>query len=256
MSQEVTVDDGQLSDAINSFAAYVNKTVPEIVRAQARLVAVNLATQTQPFGDDDAAQFKGVNAVRIDLGRVFIGRGRVIEIASKNQSNGVAQWLKRAAEDGNELAVGDAWKALTGRSIEVGTNVNPAWHQGQRNAKGRVKRGAKPMIVLSESSLNSYTKRKEKLVGFGKSGWSACARALGGTRGIPGWVSRKKGPGTVDDQTRGQTDFPHVAMTNDVRYIDQILSPTQRRAAVRIQVEKMNRAIEHGLTAEAKKLSA
>lgn len=248
----VTVDDSGLSKLLNRFAAYKSKTVPEIVRAQGRLVAVNLAHNTQPYGNDDAARFKGTNAVRIDIGRVFIGPYRIFEIAKSGTNNRVSQWLANAMADGDVEGVRTAWQTLTNRPIIVSKNVVPSWHQSQRNKRGRVRKGAAPMIVIIQRSIDTYTRSKEKLVGFGKSGWAAAARALGGTRGIPGWVSRNKGPGGVTDMTRGNTPTPYVVLHNQVRYVDLILPESERRAAVQIQAEKMVRAIEHGIEAEKK----
>lgn len=254
MSDQITVAirDEKLSRLINRFAVYRNKTVPEIVRAQARLVAVNLAHNTQPYGSDDAARFKGTNAVRNDLGRVFIGATRVFQIVQNAPENKVSQWLGRAVEDQNIEDIKKAWLILSGREIAASRHVVPSWHKDQRNRRGRVKRTAKPMIVTMQSSIDSYSRKKEKLVGFGKSGWAAAAKLLGGTRGIPGWVSRNKGPGGATDKTRGQTNTPHVILHNRVTYVSMILPDSEIRKAINLQKDKMILAIEHGITAEKK----
>ena len=53
---EFNVDRVSWNTALRKFWAYSNKSVEDITRAQARLLAVELARQTQPFGDDSAAQ--------------------------------------------------------------------------------------------------------------------------------------------------------------------------------------------------------
>ena len=252
----VVVDDHEVSSLLNRFAAYKNKTVPEIVRAQGRLVAVNLAHNTQPYGDDDAAKFKGQNAVRRDIGRVFIGPERVIEIAKIGAAtNPISRWILEAVKKGDEEGVRTAWQRLSGKPITVSKNVVPSWHQSQRNRRGRVPRSAEAMIILRETSLRAYTTTKAKLVGFGKSGWAAAARALGGTRGIPGWVTRNDGPGGVTDNTKGKTNTPYVVLTNNVRYISDILPQKEVDKAVLLQAEKMARAMEIQFNAEMRAAS-
>ena len=52
MIEKITVDDRELQKALLRF--YKTKTPAQVLRAQARLMAVNLAFQTQPFGGSKA----------------------------------------------------------------------------------------------------------------------------------------------------------------------------------------------------------
>jgi hypothetical protein len=97
------------------------------------------------------------------------------------------------------------------------------------------------MIVKDAQKLKTYVVTETKKVGFGKGGWAACARALGGTRGIPGWISRQNAPGTVVENY-GATVMS-ITMTNQVPYASSILSPAQKQEAVRIAMDKLRASI-------------
>jgi hypothetical protein len=258
MSEVTThVPDAAFQKALLLFGAYKFKKLPGVILAQARLAAVNLAHATQPYGKGADAQFKGKNAVRRDLNRVFIGAERVSEIARTGAANGndAARRLSAAIDSRNAEAVRTQWQILSGKPIVVENAPNRGWHQSQRDKRGRVRRSAKPMIVMSESALRAYRLTKERLVGFAKSGWATCARKLGGTRGVPGWVSRNQGPGNVQNLTADR-DYPRVILTNSVRYIDQACRPDQISEALRMQREKMEKSLQISLEAEARKAFA
>lgn len=248
-----TVNDSAFQRALLRFAAYKNKGIPGVVRAQARLMCVNLAHNTQPYGNDDAARFHGQNAVRRDLSKVFIGSERLVEIARAGLStrNRASHMLLVAAETGNLEGMRTAWQILSQRPITAAKSPDESWHQSQRNGRGRVRGKGRLMIVASDSALRLYRLRKEKLVGFAKSGWATAARMIGGTRGIAGWVTRNKGPGDAEDLTN-DSDNPRVILTSSVRYISMVLPDTEVQAALKIQREKMQRAIEIQMNQEAK----
>ena len=72
MIEKITIDDRELQQALLRF--YKTKTPAQVMRAQARLMAVNLAFQTQPFGgtkavggQQDSAKNQGEGAVARDI---------------------------------------------------------------------------------------------------------------------------------------------------------------------------------------------
>ena len=98
-------------------------------------------------------------------------------------------------------------------------------------------------MFVTRTQGDKYVRTASKKVGFGKSGWATVARTLGGTRGIPGWVSRNKGPGAVQDMT-GDRDNPRIVMSNSVRYINLILRQSEINKALMFQQERMQKAIQ------------
>ena len=250
---EVTysVDMFRFNDALKKFWAYSTKSIGEITRAQARLFAVELANRTQPFGLDESAQNTGKMAVRRDVLSVFIN-GAAIQ---SDERHGLKKWLTDAIAAGKIDDARTAMRRLTGRTPEVSQDVVPSFHQSQRNGRGRI--GSKPrqMLVLNGDSLQGYLASREKLVGFAKSGWAQAARDLGGTRGIPAWVTRNRGPGGAEDHTDSGSN-PNVVLRNDVSYVSDVLPEAEIERAAQVQAAKMEKSIEKALEYEATRMAA
>src|SRR6266853_5635650 len=98
-----------------------------------------------------------------------------------------------------------------------------AAHRQLRNNQGRIPPSQKPVMIVRDSQkLKTYVASEQKKVGFGKGGWATCARVLGGTRGIPGWVSRQSSPAQVLEDYGSERS--KVVMTNVVPDASEILS--------------------------------
>jgi hypothetical protein len=96
-------------------------------------------------------------------------------------------------------------------------------------------------VVQTTRDLNKYIKDEMKLVGFGKDGWGSCAKILGGTRGLPQWVTRQKAPATVIEDHNSEN--PTVTMVNEVNYAQDILDPSEKREAVDIGLSRLRDAL-------------
>ena len=254
---EFNVDRVSWNTALRKFWAYSNKSVEEITRAQARLLAVELARQTQPFGDDTSAQQRGQRRVEGDISKVFISQDKLNAwgLANYRRAGGrLFDWFTRALEKGNLVDAKTALDRMLGKTLPVVAEVDPQFHQSQRNSRGRIGRKPKREVVAKSESVARYIESKKKLVGYGKSGWAQAARDLGGTRGIPGWVSKNRGPGYGQDNTRGPDK--NVVLANDVPYASDIITDAQLNAAFRIQGEKMEKAVDHALAYEASRTIA
>ncbi|NDD54502.1 hypothetical protein EBZ39_11615 [bacterium] len=67
-----TVDDRDFRFALRRLADATKRDIGDVVRQQARLIAVNLAYQTQPFGDA-SGKARGQSRVRRDISHVYRG---------------------------------------------------------------------------------------------------------------------------------------------------------------------------------------
>jgi hypothetical protein len=253
----------KFSDSLYRLADETNRDFGDVVRQNARLVAVNFAFQTQPFGDGDKARQQGIEAVRRDISNVYRTPEIIFTQIQKQMKNGkggpaqadrAARAFYGAVMKGNSAIAQQILRSLNifDSGAAIGKFDKGAAHQQRRNRRGRVGSRRASLIVTNPKQLAAYVRKIENRVGFGKSGWAAAARDLGSTRGIPGWVTRKRGPGGARDQTRS-TNNPHVVIHNDVTYIDQILTASQMAEALRIQREKMVKMIEIVIEKNARK---
>jgi hypothetical protein len=237
--------------ALEEYQQAVGKSWPEVLRQQGRLLAVNLATETQPWGDSSDGFEVGKKAVMRDVGRVFAS-GSVIydQLMMKSRAQASAYWMLM-----NRGQVNDAERILVANGIDVKHIKRPdhAMHKARIDRRGHVYQGKRfrpSAIVFDEKSIESYGRKISKNVGTGKAGWAQCAEELGGARGIPQWAKRNRSPGVggvIDNSS--SFNNPSVTLENRVSYIGTICKQSAISKALSIQKEKMiahiKRVLEH-----------
>lgn len=223
-------------------AQLVERSLPGLMRRAGRLCAVSLATSTQPFGLGEDAQLLGQTATVRDIRKVYALPSDIFP-AFPNQKAAGAFWRAVQAQD---------WTRATGilrrdcpkfRNLELRPFDGGAAHRSNRNNQGRIAKSQRYVfIVQNAADLKAYVNAEFKLVGFGKAGWAACARALGGTSGLPGWITRHKAPGSVEQ--RNGPGVSEVVLINQVTYASEILSESQKRIAVEIAGDRLFKALQ------------
>ncbi len=219
-------------------------SLPGYLRQEARLTAVALAYQTQPFGDN--SQGAGIAATATDIRRVYATVGQVFKDIN-NAGSAAGFWKAVVARQWTRA---QKILAKSGNAFRL-TLIQPfdggAAHRQLRNNQGRIPKSQKAVMIVQDATrLKTYVDLETKKVGFGKGGWVACARALGGTRGIPGWVSRQKSPGTVVE--RYNTAISSVVMTNQVPYASEIITAGGKADAIRIAGQRLAKSVRAAVT--------
>jgi hypothetical protein len=263
------IDDREFKAALLRFYASQKKSWPEVIKSQARLIAVNFAHQTAPFGMAKATRDQAQKTIGVEIGRVYKEAGTVA-YDLKNSSKSIAEvprvksasqaaaafvrLVRNAKHDKarqllNDLMI-DPYQAT-----QVGKFDQGGEHQKARyGARRKVPKNQFPrMAVTNFNVIRSYMRKVKDRVGTAKAGWAACAKELGGWRGIPAWVHQqtsKRRLGGVDDATAGKN--PHVIMTNSVPWIDKCLNQGQMQRAIDIQKQKMISAIGHSMSRSAR----
>ncbi len=225
-------------------------SLPAVLHQAGRLAAVSCAFQAQPFGIDEKAQALGVVATTRDIYRVYATPGVAWkDIQDKGAQAGFWKAVKTSAWDRAAKILNRSGARL--KSTIIDSFDGGAQHRQLRNNQGSIPASQKPvMIVKDAQKLKSYVVAEIKKVGFGKGGWAACARALGGTRGIPGWISRQGSPGLVMENYGASV--MSITMTNQVPYASAILSPAQKSEAVRIAMDKLRKSISIAMQGRGK----
>ena len=256
------------------------------MRSQARLLARDLAFQTQPFGKSPESRRVGEMAVEREIRRVYKSAGEmglsdslgyaIKNSASKgarfNRSTGMQEdshtqnadqagrafvWMvtrgKYAEAQKLLLRVGVSQAEIT--SLPIGKMDGGQAHQSARyGARKKVPKNQIPLRIVADRQIKTYVNKIRKNVGIAKAGWAACAKLLKDTRGIPQWVTRNIGRamgGDVVDASQLRT-APKIVLINNVPWISQCLNQGQISQAVQIQYEKMVKAIDKAMRAEAK----
>lgn len=283
---QLKIQDVRFRQKLNDFYERHQKSSSEIMRAQARLLARDLAFQTQPFGKSPDAKRMGEMAVEREIRRVYKSAGEValssnLSYAIKNSALGGNRFnrstgMPEESSTQNADQAGRAFVFLVSRgkyaearkllervgvseaeisSVPIGKMDGGQAHQTARyGARRKVPKNQLPLRIVGDRQIKTYVNKIRKNVGIAKAGWAACSRILKDTRGIPQWVTRNigraMGGDVVDASLIKKT--PKIVIINNVPWISQCLSLSQISQSVQIQYEKMIKAIDKAMRAEAK----
>lgn len=264
---KVSVDDRAFSESLRRYALATRISFAEAILRQARLVAVNLAHQTAPFGSGPSSKASGERAVKIEVGRVYKDVGTVAkDISEKGQPVANVRGVKstdqataafvRMVRNGQFKKAQNLLEELQIHpffSTEIGRFDKGTHHKASRyGARMKVPKNQFPRLAVTGfNHAKGYINKIKQRVGTAKAGWASCAQQLGGWRGIPGWVTRQAGQrqlGNVYDATGGTGASQYVRMTNNVPWIDKCLNAGQIQRALDIQRGKMTNAIRIALS--------
>ena len=253
---------------MKDYATILETTIPDAVHMNARLLCVEFARRTQPFGKDDKV---GKAAIARDLlgGKKRYGIFSTLTafVASNYERYKTGNIRLFVKKDGTVYGTDtahflDGATAATLRQIHKGAFQNGKMSSagsGTRNI-GRWKFVDK--YFVPDNTLSDYVKSQQAKSGMAKSGWAACAKQLkkvgsgSMTRDIPGWVTRHLGDynfGTVEDRT-GNIFSPTVVLTNTCKYADKVLRETEKLQGLSIVAGKMKKQMERILKHRQTKL--
>lgn len=274
----IQIESTGLEEMFRFYGAVKQKTLPDTLRIHARLLCVELARRTQPFGDKSGGEKIGEKAISRDL----LGRGGGSK--GKNRAgifapltpfmqehalfNNTSENIRLfARKDGTVYGTDRAHfmpdaSTSTLRGIHKSNFVN-----GRMSAAGGDTRDIGRWKFINQyfvmpDTLKDYIAMQHAKVGLAKSGWAWCAKQLknpvkgSATRGIPKWVTRHLGDyglGRVEDNADDQAN-PRITLTNTSKYADKVCRESERNAAVVIVVQKMIKQLGNMLRYERKQL--
>lgn len=226
-------DRSGLEARIRQLAASSRITMIEVLPSQMRLLAVDLAFNTEPYGKDAASANKLRGKIRARINSIYKPIGSIAnKLGEKNPRHKPAflRYIRR-----NELdKAAQMASRILGESYTVGD-----FDGGQRHKSVMT---SDKLIVTDYKKVKEYTTKKVKMVGFAKSGFATAASQLGGTRGIPAYASKHRGPGS--GIVRGSGSNVTVVMTNDVDYIANALSRRAEANAIEFRKKAMDKRFQ------------
>ena len=226
---------------IRDFAQIAGRSMQDEIIATARLLAVSLATSTQPYGKTTAAREVGEARVSKDISKVFRTPSSIFaEIKEDDQASASKFWT---AYKRNDVAVMRSTMTAASIDLEISATPRPELHDAARNRLGRVNSLAK-QLVTQPGALEAYIKLRQKKVGWAKAGWAAAADDCGGHRGIPAWASGRHPSAQGMAIITRDANHPKVIIVNNVSYIDQVLPAPQIQAAISIAYEKLLKRLD------------
>lgn len=258
------IDDVDFSYQLKRYALAKKISFGKAIKQQGRLVAVNLAFQTQPFGADKG-KLLGEGAISGDLLPKKGTNKGIFKPLNKFWMDEAIRMKQYAPENFMRRFTTKDGRVWMSEEDQILTSIGAMkqFHQSMRTQGGRRRtsrsglkdrgigrHGAMNRGIVDKDKLGQYVAATHKKVGIAKAGWAHCAKQLGGSRGVPQYVTRhagKRAKGSVIDNSEA-TGEQYVTMTNHVPWIDQCLSAGQIQRALDIQREKMTTAIEIALS--------
>lgn len=238
-------------DSIMADYAHIREqTIPDAVVANARLLCVELARRTQPFGADDSSKKAGEGRVQRDIGKIIKTPEALEQMATRVDSERIRARLQNLISAGrldvvqfilNNIGFLKKWggmQQVTGGQIAT-------LHKEARNPRtGRTRSRGTMLNIANDGELKQYIAGVITRVGMSKAGWAECARQLrkvtkgSPTRGIASYVVKQQGRGSVVDHSYDLAN-PRVKLTNEIPWADNICPPAEQERAKSIVVQRM-----------------
>ena len=252
----------KLEAILKDYAEIREKTIPDVVMLNARLLCIELARRTQPFGEENNT---GLERVDKDIGKVIKTQEKLNDMADRVVNKKLQDRLRKVIAAKNHdaikaiLAIVGFTQSWGGMSF-VGSQSIADIHKSSRDkTTGRTRGKATQLFIAEESDLKTYTTEIQKRVGMSKAGWADCASQLKQVNkgslltGFPNWIKEaiKTGTGSVVDNTGNLTN-PTVFLTNKIPWVDRICPESEQRAASAIVIDKMIKQMTAILKRETK----
>lgn len=250
--------------------------VPQLVRAHARLCAVQLAAHTTPFsvsGGDAAAKSsaskaalkQGVDSTTNDIRKVLHGKADFVSFVSNFGTERIRKRLNDLVASGNWPVITNVMNKLgiyqkLGGVDFVNESEFKSVHLKYRNkTTGRTRKKTDKYHVAT-TDTKKYIAEVVKRVGKTKGAWADCATQIGktnglvgdGARGIPAWAKRIRKKGSVTDNTTSGSN-PHVVLSNGYPWASRVCDTTNQNKAVKFATVGMAISFDKALLAAAKK---
>lgn len=268
----VKVDSTNLKETMKRFEEATGKSVPDIVRASARICAVELANRTQLFsvgkGGGKATLEKYKGYLRKDLLKIVKDKEHLEEKAANIADAGLRLKLQEAIASGKTQTIAAMLKAVgtikdtSQFNLVSGPGQIAPIHKSHRSKRTGRALSTRPLFHYAKGGIKGYLNVISKRLGYVKSGWAECAREIGGikgdgARGIPAWAKRHKGNNfKVRDQSRLKQINPSITMTNTTPWVRRVLSGRDEKEAVDIGRERMIKMMNSVFSALAKERKA
>jgi hypothetical protein len=234
---------------LKEYAALREVEIPTAVAINARLLCVELARRTQPFGVKPDA---GLERVKNDITKIIKYPVHVLKMISQVENQKIRNRLRvlYSNQRWDVIArifsnIGYLKKWGEFQSLDGIQQIKATHKKNRKPRTGRTNNRADALYITNSSNLDKYIKEVQSRVGLSKGGWAACALALPSvvkgrmTRGIPNWVVKAaKQNGRIENRLANKTN-PEVKLTNTTPWADRICGPYEVAKATSVVVAKM-----------------
>lgn len=283
------MDNTKLLKRMSRYQEVTGKQIAATMRRGARLLAVNLATSTPPYGKNPASLKQGEIAVQNDILRAYQPAAPIktkhprskqslrdvvkrvivrdfklrdaiisaIDMANRISNRRTTQ--KRITKKSRSLGLADLRILLANAHgfdrLKVDESVDKSVHAKTRNAYGRVRKGWRTSnVVYKSKDLENYIKEKQKLVGMSKAAWAASAMKVNADvkdalSGIPAWVKRHVENVPAAVIDKADASSPDIKLVSKLPWADKALRKADHAEAIRISRQKFYNSMQKEIRA-------
>ena len=256
----IQLDNHMLLERMKKLEEVTGKQVQDTLRRGARLLAVNLAYSTPPYGTNQEALALGERAIQNDILRVLQPLYPTIlkhpsrsksffeDIGTLNNKKLSASMKKANGIEALQAIFNNAGK-FSKFTVNANAEQAHAIYHNTRNNYGRVRKGWQARNIIADpGSVATMIRGKQALVGLTKAAWAAAALKVNAnvknaTSGIPSWVKRHMDAVPSDVEDNSHTMLPRIKMTSKIPWADKALNRSEYNDAVRIHREKLYKSM-------------
>jgi len=260
----VKVDSSNLKTTLLQFEEVTGKSMPQLVRAHARICAVELANRTQPFtvgsGVGPPVLARGTMYLKKDLLKITKDPETLDKKAAGIADDKLRARLQAVIAAGKNpaiaallVAVKTIKKASDFKAVSGPKEMGPL-HKSNRSSRTGHALSTQPVYHFEKGGIDGYVKTVAKRLGYAKSGWAEAARKIGGikgdgARGIPAFAKRQKADNfDVKDGSDNQSN-PSFTMTNKTPGVSRLLKNSEKDKALDgakyKMIKQMNKILRH-----------
>lgn len=238
--------------AVLRFARTSKKAATEVMKDQAKLLFVEVAKVTPPYGGDAStgrkAEAQGKGAVERGIRSIYGTPNDAYEVLN-DISPGAANSFWFFHKNGDDSMASKLLRDKTGKGLVQfdGGTLHNRFGRGSRR-RNRAKRYV-TAFVSSAQELNDYIEEQQAHVWWLASGWADALTALGAK--LPYGVGKLNAPGRLQIEANDQRIV--ITMTNEVGYARQVRDIERRiNFAMKKRVGALDRRWESYLNRAAK----
>ena len=238
--------------AVLRLARTSKKAATQVMRDQARLLFVEVAKITPPYGGGIStgkkAEAQGKAAVSRDISSLYGTPNAAYDLIAAANPNAAKGFWKHH-ESGNEALAKEIMKDVTGKSFATfdGGTLHRRTAGGRRRRSGNRR---EPIFYVSNlKELDDYIAEQQTHVWWLASGWADALRALGSK--LPYGVGKLNAPGRLKIEANDQRIV--ITMTNEVKFGREVKDIERRITyALNKRVDALDRRWNNYLNSAAK----
>jgi hypothetical protein len=239
-----------LNEILIDYAKAREIDIPQAVLANARLLCVELARRTQPFGNSPAG---GEGKVRSDINLVISPESKLLESLNKITNEKIRRQLVEAYYGKDYTTMNLIFARIGWKRVEKlrGESALTSTHNANRFGRKRhTKRPGTPYYA-DDQALKGYIAKVQQRVGLSKAGWLEAAESIPSTISqstesqFPPFVRRNANQGNGNSRNKtGNLKEPTVVVTNTTPWVSGICNSSDQTQAGQVVVAKMKKQME------------